>query len=79
MPADERTPGEQQHAVRADSLIFIAAWVLAIWGVAVLVQVIFPAHVVPTEVHGIVFVVVTGLFGSAAWSAKKSNGVPKSE
>ncbi len=35
-------------------------------------EVAIPSHVVPAEVHGIMFVIASSLFGSAALSARKS-------
>lgn len=59
---------------RENILLVIACSIVAIWIIGVAVQVIFPSHIVPPEVHGIVFVVVSGLFGSAALSARSRKG-----
>ena len=53
-------------------LLGIGCAVTVVWVFAVIVQVIFPSHVVPTEVHGIMFVIASGFFGSAAWQARKA-------
>ena len=53
-------------------LLAIGCAVTAVWVIAVLVQVVLPSHVVPQEVHGIMFVIASSLFGSAAWASRKS-------
>lgn len=46
-------------------LLVLGCVVVGAWVIVVLVQSAFPTHVVPTEVHGIAFVVASALFGSA--------------
>ena len=65
----------ERLAIRERVLLTIGCVVTGVWVVAVLVQVAFPDRVVPTEVHGIMFVIASSLFGSAAWAARKRNGV----
>lgn len=60
---------------REKVLLGIGCVVTAVWVIAVLVQVAFPTRVVPTEVHGIMFVIASSMFGTAALSARRtSNG-----
>lgn len=63
--------GDSRGPIRERVLLGIGCVVTAVWVVAVLVQVAIPSHVVPTEVHGIMFVIASSLFGSAALSARK--------
>lgn len=58
--------------MRERILLTIGCVVTGVWVVAVLVQVAVPSHVVPPEVHGIMFVIASSLFGSAAWAARRS-------
>jgi hypothetical protein len=53
-------------------LLALGCVVVGAWVIAVLVEAAFPSHVVPPEVHGIVFVVATSLFGGAAYANKKN-------
>lgn len=62
----------ERSGTRERVLLGIGCVVTAVWVIAVLVQVAIPSHVVPTEVHGIMFVIASSLFGSAAWAARKS-------
>lgn len=56
----------------------IAITVTFVWAVATLVQVIFPAHVVPTSINLVMGTVATGFFGGALVSSRRgSNGAPK--
>lgn len=56
-------------------LLFLGVVIVAVWLVGVTVQTIFPTHVVPPEVHGVTFVVVSSLFGGAALSGRsRRNG-----
>lgn len=64
--------GERRQGLRERVLLTIGCVVTAVWVIAVLVQVAFPTHVVPQEVHGIMFVIASSLFGSAAIAARKS-------
>lgn len=68
MPKDE-------GASRSETvLLALGCVVVGAWVTVVLIQGLFPSHVVPTEVHGIAFVVASSLFGSAAWRSRKGNG-----
>lgn len=58
-------------ARRETILLALGCVVVGTWVIAVLIQAAFPTHVVPTEVHGIAFVVATSLFGGAALQARK--------
>jgi hypothetical protein len=62
----------RKSAAREKVLLGIGCAVTAVWAVAVLVQVIFPSHVVPYEVHGIMLVIASGFFGSAAVAGRRS-------
>lgn len=64
--------GERGTSWRERVLLGIGCVVTAVWVIAVLVQVAFPSHQVPQEVHGIMFVIASSLFGSAAWAARKA-------
>lgn len=46
-------------------LLVLGCVVVGAWVIVVLIQAVFPTHIVPTEVHGIAFVVSSALFGSA--------------
>lgn len=62
----------ERGSVRERVLLGIGCTVTAVWVIAVLVQVIFPTHVVPQAVHGIMFVIASSFFGSAAWAARRN-------
>lgn len=64
-------PSRDANAVRETVLLGLGCVIVAVWVIAVLVQVAFPKHVVPTEVHGVMLVLVPILFGGAAWAARK--------
>lgn len=56
-------------------LLVVGVVIVAAWLFGVMVQTIFPTHVVPPEVHGVTFVVVSGLFGGAALTGRsRRNG-----
>jgi hypothetical protein len=59
------------HETREIVLLILGCVIVAVWVIAVLVQVAFPARVVPTEVHGVMLILVPILFGGAAWAARK--------
>lgn len=52
-------------------LLVVGTIVMAVWGIAVVAQVILPSHKVPSEVHQIALAVVLGLFGGAAIAGRK--------
>lgn len=52
----------------------IAVTVTVVWAVATLVQVAFPAHVVPLTVNATMGIVATGFFGGALVAGRRSNG-----
>lgn len=58
----------------------IAVTVTVVWAVATLVQVAFPAHVVPLTVNATMGIVATGFFGGALVAGRRSasNGTPPS-
>lgn len=68
MAQSDRPRGSARERI----LLAIGCVVTLVWVVAVLVQVVLPSHVVPAEVHGIMFIIASSLFGSAAWAARKS-------
>lgn len=53
-------------------LLTIGVFVTLVWGTAVLVQVVLPSHPVPTEVHGVMLVIMGGFFGGAAIAGRKA-------
>ena len=55
-------------------LLALGCVVVGAWVIVVLVQAAFPSHVVPTEVHGICFLVATALFGTAYKVGRKNGG-----
>jgi hypothetical protein len=55
-------------------LLGMAVLIAIVWAVATLVQVIFPSHQVPTEVHFVMMSVAAFFFGGSVFSAWKSNG-----
>ena len=57
---------------REKVLLILGCVICAVWVIAVLVQVAFPKHVVPTEVHGVMLVLIPLLFGGAALQARAS-------
>lgn len=69
--------GERIGVARELVLLGIGVFIVLIWGIAVMVQVISPSHVVPTEVHGVALVVATGFFSAGAiagWRKGQNNG-----
>lgn len=62
-----RDPNE----IRETVLLLLGCVICAVWVVAVLVQVVFPTHIVPTEVHGVMLILIPLLFGGAALAARK--------
>lgn len=62
-----------RHERRENILLALGCTVVGAWIVLVLIQGVFPTHVVPTEVHGIAFVVASALFGGAAWQGRKGD------
>lgn len=55
-------------------LLGLGVFVFLIWGIAVMVQVIAPQHVVPNQVHAIALVVAGSFFaGGAVAGLKKGN------
>ena len=58
-------------------LLGLAVLIAIVWATATLVQVVFPAHVVPTEVHFVMMSVAAFFFGGSvfsAWKNGKKNG-----
>lgn len=66
--------GRDPNELREVVLLALGCVITAVWVLGVVVQVIFPTHVLPTEVHGVMLVLVPILFGGAAWTARKQNG-----
>lgn len=63
----------ERHELREAILLGLGCVIVGVWVIGVLVQVAFPSHVLPTEVHGIAFVVASALFGGAALAARKGD------
>ena len=57
---------------RENVLLTLGCVISGVWVVAVLVQVAFPSHPVPTEVHGVMLVLVPLLFGGAFLTGRKN-------
>lgn len=56
-------------------LLFIACLVAILWGVTVIVQVIFPDHPIPGSVNSVMIIVATGFFGGSVISnVRRKNG-----
>lgn len=53
-------------------LLGLGCVICGVWVIAVLVQVVFPQHVVPQEVHAVMLILIPLLFGSAALSSRKN-------
>jgi hypothetical protein len=66
--------GHETREAREKILLVLGCAITSVWVFAVTVQVIFPTHVVPTEVHGVMLVLTPILFGSAAWQSHKNAG-----
>lgn len=64
--------GRDKNERRETVLLALGCFVVAAEVVAVLIQVAFPKHVVPTEFHAIAFMVGTALFGTAALAGRRS-------
>lgn len=64
----QRDPGS---VARELVLLGIGVFVTLVWGIAVMVQVVSPAHVVPTEVHGVMLVIAGGFFAGGAIAGAK--------
>ncbi len=56
---------------RENVLLGAGCAIIGVWILAVIVQVMFPEHVVPPAVHGIVALLVPIMFGGAAWQSRK--------
>ncbi len=65
--------GRDPREVRENVLLGLGCAVIGAWVVGFLVQIAFPSHPVPTEVHGIVAIIAPILFGSAAYQARKQD------
>lgn len=63
--------GRDPHETREMVLLVLGCVIVSVWVIAVLVQVASPSRVVPTEVHGVMLILVPILFGGAAWAARK--------
>lgn len=50
-------------------LLGMAVLIAVVWATATLVQVVFPGHVVPTEVHFVMMSVSAFFFGGSVFSA----------
>lgn len=55
-------------------LLALGCLVIIVWAIAVLVQVVNPAHPVPNAVNIVTPIVATGLFGTAYLTGRKKNG-----
>lgn len=65
-----KTPGREHELV----LLGLAVLIALVWAIATMVQVIFPSHAVPTEVHFVMMSVAAFFFGGSVFSAWKKNG-----
>lgn len=72
-------PDRDIRETRERVLLTLGCIIGGVWAIAVLVQVAFPNHVVPTEVHAVMLVLVPLLFGSAAWQARRNGKTPTPE
>lgn len=66
-------PGREYEYV----LLGLAVLISLVWATATLVQVVFPDHRVPTEVHFVMMSVAAFFFGGSvftAWKNGKKNG-----
>lgn len=77
-PRARRPPVPDPPRAREVVLLSIGVAVAAVWVLAVSVEVVLPTHVVPKEVHAIMFLVATFFFGGAAREAWKSGKEGKS-
>ena len=73
-PRDPAAERQRAHPaeLRETVLLIIGCAVTFAWVVAVIVEVIFPTHAVPAEVHGIMALLIPALFGSAAYQGRKA-------
>lgn len=69
-----RDPNE----TRETALLILGCVMCAAWVIAILVQVINPKHVVPTEVHGVILVLLPLLFGGAWVAGRKQQAANQS-
>jgi uncharacterized membrane protein len=65
-------PGREHEYV----LLGVAVLIAVVWATATLVQVAFPSHQVPTEVHFVMMSVAAFFFGGSVFTAwhSKTNG-----
>ncbi|HSE43747.1 MAG TPA: hypothetical protein VLA89_00305 [Gemmatimonadales bacterium] len=67
----QRPPGREHELV----LLGLAVLIALVWATATLVQVVFPSHAVPTEVHFVMMSVAAFFFGGSVFtSIWKRNG-----
>lgn len=71
--------GRGRRDFREKVLLYTGVGVIAVWAIAVLVQVALPSHEVPTAVTVIALPVATALFGSAWVSGRKPPQQPPKE
>lgn len=62
------------HAVREVVLLVLGCFITLVWAIATLVQVVYPDHPVPSEVHLVMLTVAGAFFGGAAIAGRKANG-----
>lgn len=73
--------GREQGRDHELVLLGLAVLIAVVWATATLVQVIWPSHAVPTEVHFVMMSVAAFFFGGSVFTAwrtngKKGNGAP---
>lgn len=66
------TPYERGREIREYVLLGLGCLVVIAWIVVVLIHSVYPSHDIPTEVHGIAFIVASALFGTAWASGRKA-------
>lgn len=64
----QKGPGREHEFV----LLGMAVLIAIVWAIATLVQVVFPGHVVPTEVHFVMMSVAAFFFGGSVFTAWRS-------
>lgn len=57
--------------LREGVLLALGCFITVVWATATLVQVVFPTHLVPTEVHLVMLTVAGSFFGGAALESRK--------